>query len=346
MKNTKIVYPFTGIVGQEKMKKALILNVVNPLLGGALIRGEKGTAKSTAVRALVELLPKRAQVEGCIFGCDPQDKSSMCRKCSDRLNKNEAMTEAVGRMKVVDLPLSATEDRVVGTLDIEHAIKKGEKKFEPGILAQANRNILYVDEVNLLDDHIVDVLLDSAAMGVNTVEREGVSFSHPAKFILVGTMNPEEGDLRPQLLDRFGMVVDLISERDTEKRVEVIKNRLEYEKDSEAFAQKCEPKQQELRDKIARAQKLLDEVTYDENILEMAARISIEMEVDGHRADIAMIKTAMTVAAFNGRNVVSSSDMLEAAELVLPHRMRRTPFEEGIFNFSKVKDIIEQIDQA
>lgn len=346
MKNAKTVYPFTAIVGQEKMKKALMLNVINPLLGGVLIRGEKGTAKSTAVRALVELLPKRTQVEGCIFGCDPHDKSSMCSKCMGKADKSQELTEVEGKMKVVDLPVSATEDRVVGTLDIEYAIKKGEKRFEPGILAQANRNILYVDEVNLLDDHIVDVLLDSAAMGVNTIEREGVSFFHPARFILVGTMNPEEGDLRPQLLDRFCMVVDVIGERDSQKRVEVIKNRLEYEKDSDAFIQKCEPQQQELRNKIQKAQELLSKVTYDESILEMAARISIEMEVDGHRADIAMIKTAMTIAAFNGRDKVSSSDLLEAGELVLPHRMKRTPFEGGIFNISKVKDVIEQVNEA
>ncbi|HCJ58465.1 MAG TPA: magnesium chelatase ATPase subunit I [Clostridiaceae bacterium] len=346
MKNAKTVYPFTAIVGQEKMKKALMLNVINPLLGGVLIRGEKGTAKSTAVRALVELLPKRTQVEGCIFGCDPHDKSSMCSKCMGKADKSQELTEVEGKMKVVDLPVSATEDRVVGTLDIEYAIKKGEKRFEPGILAQANRNILYVDEVNLLDDHIVDVLLDSAAMGVNTIEREGVSFFHPARFILVGTMNPEEGDLRPQLLDRFCMVVDVIGERDSQKRVEVIKNRLEYEKDSESFAQKCEPQQQDMRNRIQKAQKLLDEVTYDESILEMAAKISIEMEVDGHRADIAMIKTAMTIAAFNGRDKVSSSDLLEAGELVLPHRMKRTPFEGSIFNISKVKDVIERVNEA
>jgi len=346
MKNAKTVYPFTAIVGQEKMKKALILNVINPLLGGVLIKGEKGTAKSTAVRALAELLPERTQVEGCIFGCDPYDKSGMCITCLKKLEVNVKLNEVKGKMKVVDLPISATEDRVVGTLDIEYAIKKGEKKFEPGILAQANRNILYVDEVNLLDDHIVDVLLDSAAMGVNTIEREGVSFSHPARFILVGTMNPEEGDLRPQLLDRFCMVVNVTGERESEKRMEVIKNRLEFEKDSEAFAKKWKSKQQELRNRIKKAQELLHEVTYDDSILEMAARTSIEMEVDGHRADIAMIKTAMTIAAFNGRNKVLNSDLLEAAELVLPHRMRRTPFEEGIFNMSRVENVIGQTHQG
>lgn len=343
MKNIKKVYPFTAIVGQENMKKALILNVINPSLGGVLIRGEKGTAKSTAVRALAQLLPERSQVEGCIFGCDPEDKSSMCTKCSEKIKKGNKLDKINEKMKVVDLPVSATEDRVVGTLDIEYAIKKGEKKFEPGILAEANRNILYVDEVNLLDDHVVDVLLDSAAMGVNTIEREGVSFSHPAKFILVGTMNPEEGDLRPQLLDRFGMVVDVIGERDTKKRVEVIKRRLEYEDNNEEFILSYEKEQQKLRDRISKAKEILKKVSFDDKILQIAAKISIEMEVDGHRADISMIKTAMTIAAFNGRDKVNSEDMLEAAELTLPHRMRRKPFEEGVIDFSKVEEIINEM---
>lgn len=343
MKNIKRVYPFTAIVGQDNMKKALILNVINPSLGGVLIKGEKGTAKSTAVRALAELLPERVQVKGCIFGCNPCDESSMCASCHEKYKNNESIPRVMDKMKVIDLPVSATEDRVVGTLDIEYAIKKGEKKFEPGILALANRNILYVDEVNLLDDHVVDVLLDSAAMGVNTIEREGVSFSHPAKFILVGTMNPEEGDLRPQLLDRFGMVVDVIGERETEKRMEVIRRRLQYENDGEKFVESFEEEQEKLREKISKAQEILKMVKFDDKVLEMAARISIEMDVDGHRADISMIKTAMTIAAFNGRDKIQSSDMIEAAELVLPHRMRRKPFEEGVINFSKVEEIINEI---
>ncbi|MEG1159089.1 MAG: AAA family ATPase, partial [Acidaminococcaceae bacterium] len=201
------VYPFTAIVGQEDMKLSLILNVINPSLGGVLIKGEKGTAKSTAVRALAELLPALLSVEGCKFHCDPLEPNLLCENCSKKYQNGTLVTNNVGKMKVVELPVSATEDRVVGTLDIEHAIKHGEKKFEAGILAQANRNILYVDEINLLDDHVVDVLLDAAAMGINTVEREGISYSHPAKFVLVGTMNPEEGDIRPQLLDRFGLSV-------------------------------------------------------------------------------------------------------------------------------------------
>lgn len=312
MESIREVYPFTAIVGQESMKKALILNVINPSLGGVLIKGEKGTAKSTAVRALAALLKESKG----------------------------------GKMKVIDLPVSATEDRVVGTLDIEHAIKKGEKKFEPGILALANENILYVDEVNLLDDHVVDVLLDAAAMGVNTIEREGISYSHPSRFILVGTMNPEEGDLRPQLLDRFGMVVNVIGEREKEKRVEVIKRRLQYEKNREEFIKSYDKRQEELRERILKAKEILSRVNYDYNILEMAATISIEMEVDGHRADISMIKAATTIAAFYGELNVTGRHMREAAELVLPHRMRRRPFEEGVMDYSKVEHIIKSMERA
>jgi len=345
VENIKKPYPFTAIVGQEKMKKALILNVINPLLGGVLIRGEKGTAKSTAVRALVELLPEREQVEGCIFGCDPGEENLLCSDCLEKKKQGKSLPVVRSKMRVIDLPVSATEDRVVGTLDIEYAIKKGEKKFEPGILAQANRNILYVDEVNLLDDHVVDVLLDSAAMGVNTIEREGISFSHPARFILVGTMNPEEGDLRPQLLDRFGLAVDVAGERNIDQRIKVIERRLEYENDPGAFSAKYEKRQQELCEQIAQAKMILKQVKFDEKTLELAAKISIEMGVDGHRADISMIKTAMTVAAYNLREEVEEEDLLEAAELVLPHRMRRKPFEEGVMDFTKVLEIISSAGQ-
>ena len=333
----KAYYPFTAIVGQEKMKRALILNLINPKLGGVLIKGEKGTAKSTAVRSLTEVLPERKEAEDCVFSCDPDDRSFQCDECF----KKDTLKATVGRMKVVNLPVSATEDRVVGTLDIEHALTHGEKKFEAGILAQANRNILYVDEINLLDDHIVDVLLDSAAMGINSVEREGVSFSHPAKFILVGTMNPEEGDLRPQLLDRFGLVVDVKGEDDVEKRIEVIKRHLEYEENQEAFAQKWLTEQLKLREKISNAQVLLDKVVYSDDILKLAAEISVSLGVDGHRADIAMIKTAVTNAAYEGRITVEKRDMKTAAELVLPHRMRRRPFEDGILDIESVFEKIE-----
>ena len=336
---TQKTYCFTAIVGQEDMKTALILNVINPLLGGVLIRGEKGTAKSTAVRALAELLPERLQVAGCRFGCDPTDESQLCAECAERLARGEELPTVSAPMRVIELPVSATEDRVVGTLDLEYAIKTGEKKFEAGILAMANRNILYVDEVNLLDDHVVDVLLDSAAMGVNTVEREGVSFMHPAHFMLVGTMNPEEGDLRPQLIDRFGLCVTVTGERDIEQRVAVVANRLRYEDDPEGFFAEYEPLQQQLRARINQAKQLLAAVTYSTDILERIARISIALDVDGHRADIVMLKTARTLAAFNGRDQVTDDDVLQAARLALPHRMRRRPFEEVEFDISQIEGI-------
>lgn len=335
------VYPFAAIVGQEDMKLSLILNVINPALGGVLIKGEKGTAKSTAVRALAELLPAMASVEGCQFHCDPLEPNLLCESCSEKYKSGAKLSSSEIKMKVVELPVSATEDRVVGTLDIEHAIKHGEKKFEAGILAQANRNILYVDEINLLDDHVVDVLLDAAAMGVNTVEREGVSYSHPAKFVLVGTMNPEEGDIRPQLLDRFGLSVIVTGEHEPEKRVEVIKRRLAYEEDADKFIAKYDKEQKELGEKIMQARQVLKEVVIADNLLAAVAALAIELGVDGHRADITVIKTAMTLAAFAGRTEVVMEDIKNAAKLVLPHRMRRRPFEEGELNWAKVEAILD-----
>jgi len=331
----KKAYCFTAIVGQEDMKTALILNAINPNLGGVLIRGEKGTAKSTAVRALAELLPARAEVSGCRFGCAPEEEAHMCAECKEKTEFETVWRE----MTVIDLPVSATEDRVVGTLDMEHAIKTGEKKFEPGILAKSNRNILYVDEVNLLDDHVVDVLLDSAAMGVNTVEREGVSYSHPARFILVGTMNPEEGDLRPQLIDRFALSVTVTGERDIEKRMAVVEKRLKYENSPDEFFEEFEPMQQKLRERIVKAQEIIDQIQYSRDVLERIARICIELDVNGHRADIVMLKTAMTLAAYSGRTDVIEEDVLEAAKLALPHRMRRNPFEDVQFDYAMVANI-------
>ena len=321
-------YCFTAIVGQEDMKTALILNVINPGLGGVLIRGEKGTAKS------------REEVKGCRFGCDPADEAHLCDECRERLEKGEELETVYRPMRVIDLPVSATEDRVVGTLDMEYAIRTGRKKFEEGILARANRNILYVDEINLLDDHVVDVLLDSAAMGVNTVEREGVSYSHPAAFILAGTMNPEEGDLRPQLIDRFGLSVTVAGEHDVRRRVEVLRNRLKYENDPEGFAKEYAPKQQELRERILAAQEGMSRVSYSQEIMELIARICIQLEVDGHRADIMMLKTAMTLAAYNGKTRVEKEEVMQAARLVLPHRMRRKPFEEAGFDLSLVEEML------
>lgn len=334
------VYPFTAVVGQEYMKLSLILNVINPALGGVLIKGEKGTAKSTAVRALAELLPAMKAVHGCKFHCNPQDNNHLCDDCTAILQRGEALPEETIKMRVVELPVSTTEDRVVGTLDIEHAIKHGEKKFEPGILALANRNILYVDEINLLDDHVVDVLLDAAAMGINIVEREGVSYSHPARFVLVGTMNPEEGDIRPQLLDRFGLSVVVTGEHNPEQRVEVIKRRLAYEQDADAFIAQYQTEQEALAAKIIKAGELLPKVTIADKLLETVAKLAVELGVDGHRADITVIKTALTIAAFNARTEVELDDIKQAAKLVLPHRMRRRPFEEGQLDWEKVESFL------
>lgn len=341
MNEHKSIYPFTAIVGQEEMKKALILNVINPKLGGVLIRGEKGTAKSTAVRAIAEVLPLRKEIENCKFSCSPSDKNSWCEECR---NRKDDLSVVESRMRVINLPVSATEDRVVGTLDIEHALQKGEKKFEPGILAQANRNILYVDEVNLLDDHVVDVLLDAAAMGENAIEREGISYSHPSRFVLVGTMNPEEGDLRPQLIDRFGLVVDVLGEKDPTNRMEVVKRRLEFENDKTAFINKYDKEQKRLGESIENAMHILKEVSYSDKAISIAAQIAIRLNVDGHRADITLIKAAMTHAAFKGRKQIEKEDLLVAAKLSLPHRMRRRPFEEGVVDFSIVEEIIENAE--
>jgi magnesium chelatase subunit D len=333
------IYPFSAIVGQEQMKKALILNAINPRIGGVLIKGEKGTAKSTAARALAHLLPTRMVVDGCIFGCDPANEKELCSECQQR---SPDLVARPARMRVIELPLSATEDKVVGSLDIEHALKSGEKKFEPGILAQAHRNILYVDEVNLLNDHIVDLLLDVAAMGVNFIEREGVSYVHPSSFILIGTMNPEEGDLRPQLLDRFGLCVDIEGIRDAGTRVEVIRRRQQYECEPDMFLHAWEPAEQALRERIVRAQELLPEVTVSDEILLMIAQICIDMGVDGHRADITMMKTAATIAAYDGRRETGEDDVREAATLVLSHRMRRQPFSEQQMDRQKVEESIQK----
>ena len=333
-------FPFAAIIGQEDMKKALVLNVVNPRLGGVLIQGEKGTAKSTAVRALADLLPPRQCIKGCRFHDDPNDKSNWCDECHEKYDNAEPPVEELP-MKVVELPVSATEDRVVGTLDIEAAIKEGNRSFETGILADANRNILYVDEINLLDDHVVDVLLDSAAMGINTVEREGISYSHPARFSLVGTMNPEEGDIRPQLLDRFALSVYVAGEKDLDRRAEVIKRRLAYEDDPETFIAQWQEEQKNEVHRIQRAMKLLPQVTASNEILRTAAQISIALEVDGHRADIVLIKTAETLAAVDGHTEVTKDDLKTAAKLALPHRMRRRPFEEQKLDWETVDKVIE-----
>ena len=336
------VFPFTAIVGQDRMRRALILNAISPQIGGVLIRGERGTAKSTAARALAALLPEIEVVSDCPFNCDPHRTMQMCDSCRARLEAGEELPVTTRKTQFVDLPVSATEDRVVGTLDIERAIKFGERHFEPGVLAAANRGLLYVDEVNLLDDHVVDLLLDSAAMGVNVVEREGISFSHPAQFILVGTMNPEEGELRPQLLDRFALCVDIQGIPDPDARVEILRRRVAYEADPEAFYAEWQEAEKMLSQRIAEARPLLPQVGYSNRDLFAIAELTSEMEVDGHRADIVILKTALAQAAFEGRRAICETDILLAAELALPHRLRRKPFEETQSRMARLEKRLEE----
>ena len=334
------ILPFTAIVGQEKMKKSLILNAINPHIGGVLIRGEKGTAKSTAVRALAELLPEIEVVKGCPFNCNPYNEHEMCDLCYAKKTNGENLKVAKRRMWVIDLPLGATEDRVVGSIDVEKAIKEGIKALEPGILAAANRGILYIDEVNLLDDHVADVILDSAAMSINVVEREGVSVSHPSKFILVGTMNPEEGELRPQLLDRFGLQASVESIDDADKRVEIVKLVGSFERDPEEFRARFDGIQKELREKIVRAKQIVNEVEISDDLLKITADTCIKLGVRTHRAEIVIDRTAKTIAAFDGRKKVTFEDIKEAMELALPHRMRRKPFEPPSLDTKKLDEMM------
>ena len=324
----RIVYPFSAIVGQEEMKESLILNTIYPAIGGVLIRGEKGTAKSTAVRALADLLPSRTVVKGCACGCQWGKWEDLCADCRERFSDG-VMEKEIVPMSVVELPLNSTEDRVSGTIDIEHAISTGKKKFEPGILAKANGNILYVDEVNLLDDHIVDLLLDAAAMGRNYVEREGVSYSHPSNFILVGTMNPEEGDLRPQLLDRFGLMVDVRGEFDEKNRTEIVRRRIAFERDPYGFSEIYEPANEKVRKRIKSAQSKVKKIEPDQKVLDMAVKISLHLGISGHRADLTMVKAAIAYAAWEGRDKVIPEDIVKVSRLVLPHRMRQNPFEDS-----------------
>ncbi|PIQ45517.1 MAG: magnesium chelatase ATPase subunit I [Deltaproteobacteria bacterium CG12_big_fil_rev_8_21_14_0_65_43_10] len=343
MKKNKLIYPFAAIVGQENMKLALILNIINPTLSGVLIRGEKGTAKSTAVRALADVLPEIEVFENDPFQLAPEDEFDLYRECmltayGKKISSLESVKRVNRKVRVVELPVGATEDRVVGTLDLEHALKKGEKQIEPGILAAAHRGILYVDEVNLLDDHVVDVLLDSAAMGVNTIEREGVSFSHPARFTLVGTMNPEEGELRPQLLDRFGLCVLIEGVRKPEDRVAIMERRAAFDEDPAGFCKQWEETSKELAERIGRAAALYPEVVIDRPLLFEITSFCLDVGVDGHRGDIIMLKTAKTLAAWHGRREVVSADIGLSAELVLPHRVRRQPLMEIADNIQAVRE--------
>ena len=321
------VFPFTALVGQERMKLALVLNAINPGVGGVLIRGERGTGKSTAVRALARLLPEQRVVEGCHFGCDPDEREHLCIECRRRLDLG-GLPVAARSMRVVDLPINASEDRVVGSIDLEAALQHGHRRFEPGVLAEANRNILYVDEVNLLDDHIVDVLLDAAAMAVNVVEREGVSVVHPSRFILVGTMNPEEGELRPQLLDRFGLCVDVGGVREADARVEIIEREAAFQERDPAFLAEFHAADGALSSRIAEARAALPAVQVTPSQNRLISEICLRAGVHGHRADLVVERAARAIAAFRGHAAPTRDDIFDAAELALAHRARNAIHRE------------------
>ncbi|MFH8730671.1 MULTISPECIES: putative cobaltochelatase [unclassified Streptomyces] len=330
-------YPFTALVGQDDLRLALLLNAVSPAVGGVLVRGEKGTAKSTAVRALSALIPEVEVVAGCRFSCAPGAPDPAC---PDGPHEPGPGTSRAARM--VELPVGASEDRLVGALDIERALAEGVKAFEPGLLADAHRGILYVDEVNLLHDHLVDLLLDAAAMGASYVEREGVSVRHAARFLLVGTMNPEEGELRPQLLDRFGLTVEVAASREPDQRVEVVKRRLAYDDDPEGFAGKWEQEESAVRARIVAARDLLPSVRLGDAALRQIAATCAAFEVDGMRADIVMARTATALAAWAGRTDVLAEDVRQAALLALPHRRRRNPFDAPGLDEDKLDDTLEE----
>ncbi|MBX7214809.1 MAG: ATP-binding protein [Thermoflexales bacterium] len=338
------LFPFSAIVGQDRMRRALILNAIYPQIGGVLIRGERGTAKSTAARALANLLPEIEVYEGDAFSCDPRAPGGFPETLRARLERGEKPRTFKRKTSFVNLPVSATEDRVVGTLDIEKAIQKGEKHFEPGVLAAANRGVLYVDEVNLLDDHVVDLLLDVAAMGVNVVEREGISFSHPARFVLIGSMNPEEGDLRPQLLDRFGLCVDILSIKDPTSRVRILERNLSYEADPAAFISEWAASERTLTGEIAEARERLPNVAHSNRDLATIANLMAQLGVDGHRADLVILRAARAHAAFQKRDAINENDILLAAELALPHRLKRHPFQDTEQAMSVLSDKLQQIE--
>jgi magnesium chelatase subunit I len=330
-KASRILYPFSAIVGQETMRLSLILNAINPSIGGVLILGQKGTAKSVAVRGLSEILPDIEIVDGCKFNCDPEEFDTMCTECKakHKVGKFHLLQRPI---RVVDLPLNITEDRLVGSIDIEKILGGGVKAFEPGLLAEAHRGVLYVDEINLLDDFIVDLLLDAAAMGINTVEREGLHISHPAEFIIIGSMNPEEGELRPQLIDRLGLQVRVEGIKEVSERIQIVEHRKEFVEDAISFRKKFEDDQQTLRDKITKAKDILEQIVTPPHLLKIIARLCMEFDVHGHRADIIIDRAARTHAALEGRLETNIEDVVAGAQMALPHRMRKMPLEEEEFN--------------
>lgn len=341
-RSTRLAFPFPALVGQERLKRALLLNTISPEIGGVLIRGEKGTAKSTAVRGLASLVPAIEVVVGCPYSCDPHDTDLLCPACTAAVAAAEPLTSSRRQVSIVELPIGATEDRVLGTLNIERALQRGERHFEPGLLARANRGIVYIDEVNLLSHHLVDILLDAAVTGINHVEREGISFSHPARFVLIGTMNPEEGELRPQLLDRFGLAVDVTGTPDPEARMEVVKRRIAFEQDPAAFCRAWQAEEAAERARLQQARALLPTVMLSEELLRLIAQICLACGVDGMRADIVIYKTARALAASAGRTQVSEEDVRQAAEMALLHRLRRQPFDTPQTGMDTLHNVVQQ----
>lgn len=336
------VFPFTSIVGQEEMKLAMCLNVIDPKIGGIMVMGDRGTGKSTTVRALVDLLPEIEIVKGDPYMSSPSDATLMSPFVLEAVNKGEAIETEMAKINMVDLPLGATEDRVCGTIDIEKALTEGTKAFEPGLLAKANRGILYVDEVNLLDDHLVDVLLDSAASGWNTVEREGISICHPARFILVGSGNPEEGELRPQLLDRFGMHAEIRTVKDPELRVKIVEDRTAFDNDPVAFRESRFEEQKAIKDKLVAARALLSSVTISRELRVKISELCSELDVDGLRGDLVTTRAAMALAAFEERTEVTERDIFSVATLCLRHRLRKDPLA-AIDSGSKVVETFSRV---
>lgn len=338
------ILPFSAIVGQERLKKALLIIAINPSIDGLLIKGPKGVAKSTAVRALANLLPEIEVVADCPFSCDPNDYNKMCESCKRRLLSGEKLPIKKRKMRIVDLPVSATLDRVIGSLDIKKAIEDGIKALQPGLLAEANRGILYIDEVNLLNDDIVNAILDSAASKVNIVEREGVSVAHPADFILIGTMNPEEGELRPQLLDRFGISVEAESPKSEDELIEIANRVEEFEKDPEKFKKRFLNNEKEIEINIINARRLLTEVNISEKLLKIIANVVLKYSLS-NRAMIAAVKVSKTIAAIEGRKEVNINDVKEALELVLPHRLKNEPVNQGLNNTPNINEIMSNLDK-
>ncbi|MBP0018327.1 MAG: magnesium chelatase ATPase subunit I [Cyanobacteria bacterium SBLK] len=323
----RVVFPFTAIVGQEEMKLALLLNAIDPKIGGVMIMGDRGTGKSTTIRALAELLPEIEIVENDPFNSDPQDPDLMSEELRGAIANGQTFATIRKKVAMVDLPLGATEDRVCGTIDIEKALAEGVKAFEPGLLAKANRGILYVDEVNLLDDHLVDVLLDSAASGWNTVEREGISIRHPARFVLVGSGNPEEGELRPQLLDRFGMHAEIHTVKEPALRVKIVEQRSEFDREPQEFCDRYQQEQDTLQEKVINAQTCLKDVEIDYDLRVKISEVCSELDVDGLRGDIVTNRAAKALAAFEGRKEATSDDIRRIVVLCLRHRLRKDPLE-------------------